>query len=139
MPSDWHPIFVHFALALPLVASALYPMSFALPTARPAAHWCLGLGVAFLWLAVGSGMWATLLADAEGPARQAIALHQYWGWTTAVLYSLALALIASLRRVGALLLLTLALAAASALVTGWLGGENVYRHGIGVQQQTEQP
>ena len=74
MPSDWHPIFVHFALALPLVASVLYPLSFALPTARPAAHWCLGLGVVFLWLAVGSGMWATLLADAEGAARQAIAL-----------------------------------------------------------------
>ena len=56
-----------------------------------------------------------------------------------MLYSLSLALITSLRRVGALLLLTLALAAASAVVTGWLGGENVYHHGIGVQQQTEQP
>ena len=137
--TDPHPVFVHFALALPLMASALYPLSRGVPSARPAAHWCLGVGVCFLWLAVGSGMWAAIRAGAEGEARAAIALHQYWGWATAVLYSLAVALIASLRRVGWPVLTVLALAAVAAVGAGYLGGENVYRHGIGVAPEALRP
>lgn len=139
---NWHPMVVHFALALPLSASALYTVAWLLPE-RPmatgavgAAHWMLGIGITALWLAIGTGMyaWFTVTHDAEG--LRAMSIHQYWGWATAVLYTCALPLwsAGAPRRVPTVFVVLLLVAACSAVVTGYLGAENVYRHGIGVER-----
>jgi uncharacterized membrane protein len=142
---NWHPIVVHFALALPLMATLLYGLSALLQGnaghgALIAAHWNLGLGVVWLWLAVGTGMSAYLSVqyDAEGFAT--LRVHQWWAWTTAAIYTAAAGLTLAQdapRRVTPLLLLLCALGTGSAVVTGWLGAENVYRHGIGVERLPE--
>ncbi len=133
---------VHFALALPMTATLLYtvarcvPTTSALASSRLAAHWMLGLGIVFLWLAVGSGMWAyfTIAHDAEGFA--SMSRHQNWAWLTVIGYTSCLPLWQRNhpRQVAAWFLLLLWVATLCAFFTGWTGGENVYRHGLGVER-----
>lgn len=140
---NWHPIFVHFALALPVTATLLLTLARAahdrpLSTgAVQAAKWMLGVGIAALWLSVGTGMQAYLSEPMSAAAQHAVRVHQYWGWGTAALFSMAPALWqgAHPKRVALPLLLCCWAGTMSATVTGWLGAENVYRHGVGVDPQ----
>lgn len=139
---NWHPMVVHFALALPMSATLLYAVArlageraFA-AGAVTAAHWMLGLGIAALWLAIGTGMAAQLGVTMDAAAARAVSTHQYWGWGTAIVFSSALPLWTAghPRRVAPAFLLLCAFGSGCAVVTGYLGGENVYRHGVGVER-----
>jgi uncharacterized membrane protein len=139
----WHPILVHFSLALLTISAALYAAS---ALSRPLALKDRLLLVARvnLWIGAGASLLtisAGLLAAAHVPlaAAQADTLvaHRNSGLTAAVLWSsLAAWEIRNARAVrrpprASFLLLLVALGILG--IAGWKGGELVFRHGVGVQ------
>ncbi len=138
----WHPMVVHFPLALVVTAAGALLLSKLLPQPRIAAAlatagtWNLGIGAVASVFALATGLGAALHLHIAAPARQAVSLHVRW----AVFTALALLLVGVWRCAGmpqesrpSWLFLVVLLAATAALVmTGYLGGQNVYRFAVGV-------
>ena len=144
----WHPIVVHFPLAL-VVTATLLLWAARLRLLKPNAAtlsivgtWNLCLGTVSAVLALATGLAAVLHlqvgADAPGAAAHlAISLHLKWAFFSTLLLVLA----AVWRGAGSapdsppswIFLVLLSIAAASLVVTGYRGGQNVYRYGVGVR------
>jgi uncharacterized membrane protein len=138
----WHPIFVHFPLALGLFAAALLFAARVLPSSRHAAvfgivgTWNLVAAAIGALFALGSGLAALLDLTLSPAARLAVGSHVKWALSASFL----LVALAVWRGAGNdpdarpswPLLAMLALASAALIVTGYLGGQNVYEYGIGV-------
>jgi uncharacterized membrane protein len=133
---------VHFPLAL-VLSGAVLLLTARLVRGDAAARvtaivgtWNLCLGAAAAVLALATGLAAVLHLHVSAAARQAISLHLKW----AIFTTLALLLLAVWRGAGtrqesrpSWLFITILLAASAALVmTGYRGGQNVYRFGVGV-------
>jgi uncharacterized membrane protein len=145
----WHPLIVHFPLALVMVATLLLFAARLLRSQSLAATlamvgtWNLCLGAFAALFALASGLAAVLDLDVSVAARQAISLHLKWAMFT----TLALLLLAVWRGAGTTpasrpswLFLIVLLAATLALgVTGYHGGKNVYKYGIGVKKIAVRP
>ena len=137
-----HPMVVHFPIALTLVAFLLsvgayvrrrHPVATQLAAAGHLTLWLAAIGAAtavlFGWVAFNS-----VNHDDAGPA--AMLLHRSWAIPTALGLILLASWDAWKYRVNELIsvpmLFLLFLLSQAIAVTGWLGGEVVYRHGIGV-------
>jgi uncharacterized membrane protein len=145
----WHPLVVHFPLALILVAAALLLAARLLRSASLAATaatvgtWNLCLGAVAAVLALATGLAGVIDLDVGAVARQAISLHMRW----AVFTTLTLVLLAVWRGAGTAqesrpswLFIVVLLAACAALgVTGYRGGKNVYEYGVGVKKIAVRP
>jgi len=141
MPVALHPIFVHFAIALTLFGVALDAAALFLerPAWHAAARLCWGWGAISIFVAAGFGWLDHARLHAGGGHLHSEAggewmeIHERLGWT---LVALSGALFLWRWRLGERVGRTfLALAAAVALgvaVQGTIGGELVFRHGIGV-------
>ncbi len=139
----WHPMIVHFPLALIVTAACCLSAVRVMRPTRAAAGslaivgtWTLCLGAAALLPALGSGLAAVIGLDVGAAAHQAISSHVKSAMLTAVLV-LAAALwrgvgAAQESRPSGLFLVLLWAATSSLIVTGYFGGQNVYRYGIGV-------
>ncbi len=139
---QWHPIAVHFPLAL--VATAALALSLARLKAfeRHATSlaivgtWDLCLGALAALVALATGLAAVVHLQVEGAARLAISVHVKW----AIFSAIGLLLLAAWRGAGSaegsrpsrLFLVLLWAVTAALIVTGYRGGQNVYRYGIGV-------
>ncbi len=140
----WHPVVVHFPLALILVATILLLAARLLrkaslaATAATVGTWNLCLGALACLFALGSGLGGAIGLDVDAAARQAISTHMKWALFT----TLALLLLAIWRGAGTAsesrpswLFMILLLAASAALAfTGFRGGKNVYEYGVGVKK-----
>jgi uncharacterized membrane protein len=140
----WHPVVVHFPLALILIATPLLLTSRLLrgdalaSTAAIVGTWNLCLGALAALFALATGLSAVLNLDVSAAARQAISLHMKW----AMFSTLALALLAVWRGAGAapgsrpswVFIIVLLAATAALAVTGFRGGQNVYEFGVGVKR-----
>src|ERR1700733_2485753 len=138
----WHPMVVHFPLALVVTAASLLVAARLLRQERHAAilatvgTWNLCLGAVAALFGLATGLAAVLDLHVGLTARQAISLHVKW----AIFTSLALVLLAVWRGAGVahesrpswLFTVILVAATAALVVTGYRGGENVYAYGIGV-------
>jgi uncharacterized membrane protein len=138
----WHPLIVHFPLALVVSAAALLFSARLVPEPRLAATlatvgtWNLCLGAAAFVPALGSGLAAVLDLHLAAQARHAVTVHVKW----AIAAGLGLLLLAVWRGAGntqdsrpSPLFLGLLIATTGALiVTGYRGGLNVYLYRIGV-------
>jgi len=145
----WHPLVVHFPLALILVAAALLLAARLLRNASLAATaatvgtWNLCLGALAALFALGTGLAGVIDLDVGAAARQAISLHMRWALFT----TLALVLLAVWRGAGTAqesrpswIFIIVLLAASAALVfTGYRGGKNVYEYGLGVKKIAARP
>lgn len=141
---NWHPIWVHFPIALLSVAALLFVLGSVRPehplaaTATTVARWNLALGTLFLLPTLVTGYLAYNSVAHDSAGHEAMHRHLYAAWITVALFVGAgfVAWRERRRTSGAgLLLLVLILPAAGMLsVTGYLGAENVYRHGIGVER-----
>jgi uncharacterized membrane protein len=135
---------VHFPLAL-VLSGTLLLLTARLVRGDGAARvtaivgtWNLCLGAAAAVLALATGLAAVLGLHVSTAARQAISLHLKW----AIFTTLALLLLAVWRGAGtshdsrpSWLFIAILLAASAALVmTGYRGGQNVYRFGVGVER-----
>ena len=142
----WHPMVVHFPLALVVTATALLSAARLVRRERRAAllatvgTWNLCLGAAAALFALGTGLAAALGLDVGAAAHQAISLHVKWAFSTsAVLVMLAVwrgAGCAQESRPSWIFTMVLLAATAALIMTGYRGGQNVYRFGVGVEQQT---
>jgi uncharacterized membrane protein len=140
---EWHPIAVHFPLALVLTgtlalsASCLERLTRQSAVLATVGTWNVCLGAVGALLALGTGMAALVSIHADTAARAAVALHVKWALATII----ALVLVAVWRGVGEAhdarpsrwFLGVLWAVTAALIVTGYRGGENVYRYGVGVE------
>ena len=145
----WHPLVVHFPLALILVAAALLLAARLLRSASLAATaatvgtWNLCLGAVAAVFALGTGLAAVIDLDVGAVTRQAISVHMKWALFT----TLTLVLLAVWRGAGTAqesrpswLFIVVLLAASVALgVTGYRGSRNVYEYGVGVKKIAVRP
>jgi len=139
---NWHPIFVHFTLALWTVASCFFLLAIGWKKNRLRAQWLLvarwnmWLGALFALATVVAGWLAYNSVAHDAPSHAAMTEHRNWALATlAVMLPLSAWSAWRHRRVpepglGFAVLLVIGLGLLG--VTGWHGGELVYRHGLGV-------
>jgi uncharacterized membrane protein len=142
---EWHPIAVHFPLALVITGaltlsasriSGLRRHSAALATVGT---WNVCLGAVGALFALGTGLAAVVSIHVDAVSRAAVAAHVKWALFT----STALLLLAVWRGAGSppdarpsrWFLAVMWAVAAALIVTGFRGGENVYRYGVGVEMK----
>ncbi len=142
MIPGWHPFVVHFPLALGPTAALALASARLLRDDRHAAvlatvgTWNLGAAAVAAVAAVATGLAAVIGLHIDAAAQHAVAVHVKW----AILTSIMLVLLAVWRGAGSqqasrpsMLFVLLLLAATFGLAaTGYLGAQNVYRHGIGI-------
>jgi uncharacterized membrane protein len=135
---------VHFPLALVVTAAALLLAARLVPRDSHAGilatvgTWNLCLGALAALFALGTGLVGVIDLHVGPDARRSISMHAAWALFT----SLSLLLLAVWRGAGnglasrpSWLLLIILLATTGALIfTGYRGGQNVYRYGVGVSQ-----
>jgi uncharacterized membrane protein len=133
---------VHFPLALTLASSVLLLAARLLrkedlaATLAVVGTWNLCLGAAMAVIALGTGLAAVLNLDVSAAARESISTHAKW----AIFTTLALVLLAVWRGAGTdsrsrptwVFIVVLVAASAALILTGYRGGQNVYRFGVGV-------
>ena len=133
---------VHFPLALvvtgtsSLLAARLLRRADYAATLATVGTWNLCLGAAAALLALGTGLAAAVGLQVNASAHLAISVHLKWAIST----TLALVLLAVWRGAGSaqesrpswVFLAVLLAATAALIVTGYRGGQNVYRFGVGV-------
>ncbi|MGE3831019.1 MAG: DUF2231 domain-containing protein [Parvibaculaceae bacterium] len=145
---NWHPIIVHFTVALLSIAATLFIAEpfIAHPGIRrqiaTVARWNLWFGAGAAILTVIAGFLAfDAVPHSSETQHQAMIDHRNWALATAALFvtlagwSLVQTLRGSLELRGwqrAVFIPLIAGAALMLLVTGFKGGELVYRHGLGV-------
>jgi uncharacterized membrane protein len=139
---NWHPIFVHFTVALLSVAIGLHALSLLIPSIklkeqwRIAARWNLWIGMIITVITVLTGWYAYNTVAHDEPSHLAMTDHRNWALATASLFLIATAWSILRHRAGkgaSPLLLSLLVVAMAALgTTAWRGGEVVYRYGLGV-------
>lgn len=139
---NWHPFLVHFTIALLLTATGFFIVG-RLFAARPwsndlimAARWNLWLGALITLGTVAAGIYAYNTVAHDTPSHAAMTDHRNWALPTAAAF-LALALWSLWEwrkrgRTSLVFLVSLVVAAGALAVTGFKGGEVVYRHGLGV-------
>jgi len=143
---NWHPIWVHFAVALLSTAAILF-LIFGWRTSQTSgrtnalivARWTLRLGVIAAFGALLTGYFASGSVTHDDVSHANMMVHRNWALVTTIIFTIA-ALIDYLKRaetrVFALSIQLLLLLAGSATlaVTGLEGAENVYQYGLGVQK-----
>ena len=141
---EWHPMAVHFPLALTVTGALALSAARVAPPERQGATlavvgtWNLCLGALGAMFALGTGLAAVASLELAPAARAAVALHVKW----AIFTSAALVLLAVWRGAGAdpksrpsrTFLVILWVVAAALIVTAYRGGQNVYRYGVGTLQ-----
>lgn len=139
---NWHPIFVHFTIALLSVSAILFV------TARLFAekNWAITLEkTAYINLLIGTvitvgtviaGFYAYNTVSHDNPSHLAMISHRNWALATSSLFILlTLWAVRSFRhskRPSTLFLAIILTASVALSITGYKGGELVYRHGLGV-------
>jgi uncharacterized membrane protein len=139
---NWHPVFVHFTVALLSVAVLLHLASRFVHNEKlrsqweTVAQWNLWLGAAITVLTVAMGVIAYNTVAHDTPSHEAMTEHRNWALVTASLF-IALAIWSALRAragqgINNLILIGLLVGGGLLLSTAWHGGEVVYRYGLGV-------
>ncbi|MDQ7089124.1 MAG: DUF2231 domain-containing protein [Methylococcales bacterium] len=140
---NWHPIFVHFTVALLSISILFY---FAAKLLSNKYHWqqqWLNMANWSLWsgclLTIGTAIagWFSYNSVAHDSASHAaMTLHRNWALPTATVFLLLgvwAILLAKKERQPSFLFLTFSMIAGLMLMTtAWLGAEAVYRYGLGV-------
>ncbi|RFC33065.1 MAG: putative membrane protein [Candidatus Nitrotoga sp. MKT] len=137
-----HPIAVHFPIALTLIA-LLFSLAARIGSRHNLAtqlatvgHWALWISGVTAIIAAGLGWLAFNSVDHDDSGHAAMLIHRNWAIPTAIgLLLLAMWDVFKSRAhevMSWFTLIVLTLLSGSVAVTGWLGGEVVYRHGIGV-------
>ena len=139
---NWHPVFVHFTVAL-LSLAVIFPLvDKVLNNARLKeqlqimARWNLWLGTGFGIVTALAGWDAYNTVEHDAASHAAMTLHLYWALATLAVFvmlsSWSIWRTYTNRKNGALFTVLLLAGGALLLSTAWHGGELVYRYGLGV-------
>jgi uncharacterized membrane protein len=137
-----HPIAVHFPIALTLIA-LLFGLAARVGSRHNSAtqlatvgHWALWISGVTAIIAASLGWLAFNSVDHDDAGHAAMLIHRNWAIPTAIGLLILAMWDVFKSRVHQVMswftLIVLTLLSGSVAVTGWLGGEVVYRHGIGV-------
>jgi len=151
---NWHPVFVHFTVALLSLSVLLYLLAgLSLPQQlrhdwHIVARWLLWFGAGFAVATVATGWLAYNSVAHDDLSHGAMTDHRNWAIATSVPF-ITLALWSLWRRVtgrapargiaGTVFLSALAAGGVLLASTAWRGGELVYRHGLGVLSLPQRP
>jgi len=144
---NWHPVFVHFTIALFSAACGLHLLAYFSRYLRIvplrivsefeiAGRWCLWLVALITIGTVLAGLYAFNTVKHDEAAHIVMTIHRNFALTTAA-GILLLAIWSGWRYyknkgLSILFIIGLLIVQALLLTTGWLGAELVYRHGLGV-------
>ncbi len=139
---NWHPVLVHFTVALFSVSVVLFLLTSLMRKSelahnwRVIARWSLWFGMGMTTLTVASGLYAYNTVAHDTPSHAAMTDHRNWALVTVGLFSL-LTIWSLLKHRGgakASLIFVMAMMIGSGVLasTAWRGGEAVYRYGLGV-------
>lgn len=142
-PYLWHPIFVHFNVALLSVATGFYVLATLFKQSRfraqwlTVAHWNFALGLAMTLFTILFGWVAFTTVNHEAAAHETMILHRNLALVTAGGFG-TLGLLALWQRSRAYypawwFTALLAVCFGFLIATGLRGGELVYRYGVAVQ------
>lgn len=139
---NWHPIFVHFPLALLSVSVIFFLLARLVrrhrwqPQWLAVAHWNLWIGAGFAVITGVTGWLAYNSVAHDDVSHAAMTVHRNWAIPTILLFGILAAWAAwshrRSREVGAIFLASAVVGLGLLASTGWRGGELVYRHGLGV-------
>ena len=137
---NFHPIFVHFTVALLSLSVAFHLLDFVTKGAkaewRILAQWNLWLGAGFAIVTVLAGIYAYNTVSHDGPSHAAMTVHKNWALPTLLVFLLLAGWSVLSARAGksasVSFLVVLVIAGGLLLSTAWHGAELVYRHGLGV-------
>jgi uncharacterized membrane protein/ketosteroid isomerase-like protein len=145
---NWHPVLVHFTIALLTIAALLFLAAAfagrnrAVHGIETTANWNLWLGAGLTVLTVAAGLQAAGSITHDDAAHLAMDNHKFWALGTTVLFLLvALWNAWRVRRghsVGVAFTLAMVIALAGLTATGLRGADLVYRHGLGVMALPQQ-
>lgn len=144
---NWHPIFVHFTVALVSIAVAFYVLAYLAARSKiisnqliaefaTVGQWCLWVGGFITILTILAGFYAFNTVNHDEPAHLAMLDHRKWALWTAT----AIILVGlwsgwrhyNRKKLTLMFVFALLIVQALLLSTAWRGGELVYRHGLGV-------
>jgi uncharacterized membrane protein len=139
---NWHPLLVHFTIALLTIATLLFLATAFAGRNRPVhgiettANWNLWLGAGLTVLTVAAGLQAAGSVTHDDAAHLAMENHKLWALGTTTLF-LVLALWNAWRvrrgqSAGMAFMFVMVIGLAGLTATGLRGADLVYRHGLGV-------
>lgn len=140
---NYHPILVHFTIALLSISVLFYLLRLILPVNHRwkeqwlnMASWSLWTGSLFAIATVIAGWFAYNTVVHDVPSHAAMTLHRNWALPTATLFLLlglsSINLAREKIQPGFKFLSVSVIAVILLMITGWLGAEAVYRYGLGV-------
>lgn len=144
---NWHPIFVHFSVALVTTAVAFYWLSFIAGHSKifPSAwaqqfenvgRWCLWISALITIGTLAAGLYAYYTVRHDELSHIAMTNHRNWALSTASLLFLnaawSVVRYRQQKRITLFFLVALLLLEGLLLSTAWRGAELVYRYGLGV-------
>ena len=144
---NWHPFFVHFTVALLIVAVMIHLLLHLMPGGKTAdqltvvARWNMRIGTVFMLLTVAAGWYAYNTVSHDTPSHIAMTEHRNWAIATFVMFLAVTGweyfLCRQSNNRSGLFTGLLAVAAVLLLSTAWHGGELVYRYGLGVMSMPQ--
>jgi uncharacterized membrane protein len=140
---NWHPSIVHFPIALTLTGIIALWLSAVLPDShfnrqmQTMGHWNLRLGFVSAVVAAVFGILAFISVPHDDIAYKAKTLHRDWALVTVSAF-IPFFILSCLRHrlsphIAKAFTFGLIILALMILRTAWLGGETVYRYGVGVK------
>jgi uncharacterized membrane protein len=142
---NWHPIWVHFAIALLVTGTVIYAIfgwkatsGTTEPTqALVVSRWMLWLGGIASLVSLLTGYWASTSVAHDDLAHANMLVHRNWAIGATVIFGIGAGWEFLRRKANRASVFSAALflaGGAALLVTGMEGAENVYEHGLGVKR-----
>jgi len=137
---NWHPAFVHFTVALLSISALMYLAGLVLKKENllVVARWNLWIGAIITVGTVLAGLHAYNTVAHDGPSHAAMTDHRHWALMTASVFGVialwSLVMHRGAKTVSVAFVLVILLASGLLAITGYKGGEVVYRHGTGVMR-----
>lgn len=144
---NWHPIFVHFTVALFSVAVFLFVLTHVASYSKLkstsffsefeiVARWCLWFSAVFAIITVAFGFYAYYTVKHDAISHIAMTAHRNWALITAsvIVLSALWSVWRHYKKIKLTLTFVFVILIGEGLLvtTAWHGGEVVYRYGIGV-------
>ena len=139
---NWHPLFVHFPIALSSMATLFFVMLHVVNSAALKkqliilAYWNLWLGTGFAILTAITGWLAFNSVLHDAPSHEAMTEHRNWALATLLVFfvisSWSIKQFKSSKESGIAFSAVMVLAFTLLVSTAWHGGEVVFRYGLGV-------
>jgi len=138
---NWHPVFVHFTVALLSLAVGLFVVIPLVPSPlkeqwRIVSRWALWFGAGFTIITGLTGLDAYNTVAHDTPSHLAMTDHRNWAIATISLFLIlavwSIIWVRKNKNLGVVFVVCMAIAGGLLASTAWRGGEVVYRYGLGV-------